>query len=137
MTEEQRTMYSAVVSVRNTDVNLRWGISQLFFLINSAGFSLVVTRLAPDSRFYLLACIGGFVFGVLWFFIALRYQRLINYWNGKLGDLEETDTQPVGIFSDPFVRMRGRITTHLVLQVLIGLFALAWLIVAVAPLIWR
>ena len=129
MTEAQRTMYSAVATVRNVDVNLRWSISQLFFFIHSAGLSLVVTRLAPASLYYSLACAAGFGLGVVWFIGALRMQVLINYWNAKLGALEELDTQPILVFADDFVRVRPRLTTHRILLGLIGFFSLGWLIV--------
>ena len=135
MTDDQRAVYSATITVRNIDVNLRWSISQIFFLIHSAGFTLVITRLTPGSSTHSLACFGGFVLSIIWWLIARRMQDLINFWNRKLGDMEGADDVQIVVFSDRFIRGRPRVTTHGALLWMVAIFGLVWAGAGLRPLI--
>ena len=126
MTDEQRAIYGGVISVRNADVALRWSISQIFFVVHSAALTLIATQLRFGTRPFTFGCVASWGLCLLWLMIVVRMGNLINYWNMKLGDLEDADGQLIRVFSDAFIRFRPRLTTGGVLTILIGGLVLGW-----------
>jgi len=43
----ERAMYTGLAMSRNTEVQLRWGRSQMFIILNSAAFSFLTTLEDP------------------------------------------------------------------------------------------
>lgn len=128
MTDDQRAMYKAIVSVRNNEITLRWTRTQLFFLIHSAGLSLVVTQLEAGTATYLWACGIGMFLGVLWFLTTRRIGHWVVYWDLRLSALENYPPQPIRVFSGrEYVRAQRGITTHHILLLLSLLFVAIWL----------
>jgi len=82
-------MYSAVVSVCNNEITLRWTRTQLFFIIYSAGLSLVVTQFEEGSAIYLSACVVGVFLGILWLLTTKRIGHWVAYWDLRLSAAEE------------------------------------------------
>ena len=126
MTDEQRAIYAGTIAVRNADVNLRWSISQIFFLVHSAALTLIATQLKFGERSFTFGCVAASGLCLLWLMIVVRMGKLISYWNIKLGDLEDTDGQSIKVFSDVFIRLRPRFTTGGVLTLLIFSLVISW-----------
>ncbi len=49
MTDDERAKYAGLISLRNTEVTLRWTRTQLFLFINAIGLPLVVTQQLQHS----------------------------------------------------------------------------------------
>ena len=135
MNEEQRMLYSSLVSIRNIDLTIRWSVNQLFFLIHSAGLSLAVTQLKSPSLLYFLVCPIGILASILWFVITLRMRKWLKYWNSKLAELEETDTQMVRIFGPELTEIQKGVTISHALLVFIALLTIVWCILWVGTLL--
>ena len=128
MNDVQKMMYRSLVSIRNNEVNLRWTRAQLFFFINSAGLSLVVTQLKMGNLAYGFACVGGLFLSLLWLGLTLLIRRWADYWDTMLYALESLDGQPVTIFSGvAWQETRNKwLTANQILISLTVLFIVAW-----------
>ena len=136
MTDDQRAMYKAVVSVRNNEITLRWTRTQLFFLIHSAGLSLVVTQLKAESATYISACAVGVFLGLLWLLTTHRIGHWVMYWDLRLSALENYPPQPVRVFSGrEYAAAQRGFTTHHVLLLLSGLFSAIWMILLASAVV--
>ncbi|OHA26180.1 MAG: hypothetical protein A3C06_03590 [Candidatus Taylorbacteria bacterium RIFCSPHIGHO2_02_FULL_46_13] len=98
MNETQRLLYSSLISIRNNEANLLWTRNQLFFLINSAAFSLVITRIGTVNWTYGLACFAGIILSILWFCVVIMAHRWIDYWDSVLASLETRESQARLVF---------------------------------------
>jgi len=128
MNETQRLMYSSLISLRNTEVSLRWTRNQIFFLINSAAIFLVATQMGTQNEFYGLACFAGIVLSIMWLTIIFIIRTWVDYWDSILGALESLDGQPIQLFKGPvwnMVRQRP-VTAHRILVSLAILFLSVW-----------
>ena len=137
MTDEQRAMYAAAVLLRNNEVTLRWTRTQIFFLIHSAGLSLIVTQFKEESFARFLGCLLGLALAGLWWRLTIRIGGWVSYWVGRLAALENLGPPPaVRIFSGSPYRtaMRG-FTAHEILLWLVRVFSAAWFLLAFSSLI--
>lgn len=125
LNSDQRIMYSSLVSIRNNEVNLRWTRIQIFFIIHSAGLSLVVTQTVPGTYTHIFSCILGVFLGILWRLVVRRIGHWVNYWDERLSRFEKN--QPIKIFSGVgFVRASRGITTHAILFRVVEVFIIIW-----------
>lgn len=129
MTKDQRVLYDNVGEVRNADAALRWSIAQLFLVLNSALFTMFMTRPTEEISAKIVMCITGVVLGVLWLSITNRTQELLTYWNNRLRAFEQLDRQEVYVFGGEEYRMlQGKVlTTYNILCILILFVGLVWL----------
>jgi len=136
MNDEQRAMYTAAISLRNTEVTLRWTRTQLFFLIHSAGLSFVVTQFKEGSAVRFGSCLLGLVLVYLWWRLTMRIQHWVIYWNSKLAALERLEPiQEIRIFGGrEYIHATGGIGTHDIILGLISVFLVAWLSLAITAL---
>lgn len=102
MTDDERTKYAGLISLRNTEVTLRWTRTQIFLFINSIGVPLVVTQQLqhePGLWFRIAAGVTGLALTYIWHVTIQRASRWTRLWDAQLIFLEERpqDT-PVRIF---------------------------------------
>lgn len=128
MNDIQKMMYQSVVLIRNNEVNLRWTRNQLFFLINSAGLSLVLTQLKVSDTVYGLACLGGLFLSFLWVQVIFLIRRWVDYWDSMLRALESLDGNPITVFSGAAWQKTRytRLTSTWVLTSVTMVFIAAW-----------
>jgi uncharacterized membrane protein len=134
MDTEQQAAFSNFTFFRHYDINLRWSITQLFFVMHSAILSLVVTQFRRGSLEYAVACIAGFLLGLLWLMMTQRITQWIEYWTSRMRVLESTNRAANRIFGPEFMAMRGGIRTSYILYPLIGVFTAIWFILFLASL---
>jgi hypothetical protein len=128
MNDDQRIMYAQLVFIRNTDINLRWRITQLFLIFNAVALPLVLIQLQDTPLFYFLASAAGFLFGVPWLLIVDRVSGWVDYWNSRLESLESTSSQKVRVFSRDFASAGRGLSTWSILLALAGGFEVVWLL---------
>lgn len=142
MTADEQVKYAGLISLRNTELILRWTRTQLFLFINSIGLPLVVTlqmQNAPGIWFRIIAGITGLALTYLWHIVTRRASDWTRFWEAQLIFLEEQkqDT-PFRVFgSKDFVSVRwDRPVMDQVLLSLILVFVVLWLLVTLSVLFW-
>jgi hypothetical protein len=135
MDEKQKADLTA--DARISEITLRWTMTQLFFLIHSALFSLVLTQFESGTWLYTGVCILGLWLGILWFVIMRRAQYLVEDWNKKLAELERMDDQPVKVFitEQGGVPSPQGVPVYKVLILLVGTFVMVWIILLTISMI--
>lgn len=142
MTSDEQVKYAALISLRNTEVTLRWTRTQLFLLINSAGLPIVITQQLqhePGPWFRIVAGMAGLVLTYLWHVTIQRASVWTKFWEAQLIFLEERpqDTEVRVFGSKEFVSVRwGRPVMDQVLKGLIAVFVVLWLSVLISIHFW-
>ncbi|MDP3735352.1 MAG: hypothetical protein Q8R39_02915 [bacterium] len=134
MDQEQQAAFSNLTFFRHYDINLRWSITQLFFVIHSAILSLVVTQFRRGSLEYAAACIAGFCLGWLWRRMTIRITRWIEHWTQRMRVLESSNRAANRVFGSELMTMRGATRTIRILNPLIGGFMALWVILLIVSL---
>jgi hypothetical protein len=136
MDESQKANLAA--AARISEITLRWTRTQLFFLIHSALFSLVLTQFKLGSIHCTLSCILGLWLAVLWFLLTRRSQYLVEHWNRVLASLEDFRQDPVRVFVNEERRaFLPGVPVHTILMLLVGTFILVWsLLFVVSFVLW-
>lgn len=130
MNDTERALYTALMSTRNNEVNLRWTRNQLFFLINSGAITFVVSQFKVENDTYLTACVIGLALSILWFCMMIIAGFSVRFWHGRLQAIEDRiqDTT-VRIFNTlDFAESQKGLTTHRLLLTLIGIFTFIWIL---------
>lgn len=129
MTEDQKILYDNAGEVRNTDVTLRWNIAGIFLLLHTAGFTFVMNQGIVGKQVFVGLYLGGLFLGLMWFYLNLRMQRWIAYWNSRLEALEEgADPQTIRVFGGDEYRqiLFHPASTYHILLALNGVVIVAW-----------
>ena len=134
MDQEQQAAFSNLTFFRHYDINLRWSITQLFFVMHSAILSLVVTQFRRGSLEYSAACAVGLGLGLLWLMMTQRITQWIEHWTQRMRVLELSNRASNRVFGSEFMDMRGGIRTIRILNPLIGGFMALWAILLIASL---
>lgn len=137
MNDDQRMMYSQLISMNNLDVSLYWTRTQLFFAIQSAGIYFVHTQITSTEP-RIVACVLGIYIAGVWWLVLSKVEQFIGYWQRKLAELErEASAQVIQIFNDEEFRetqRRGGPDVYYLIRWLIGIFMVIWLLLALPPL---
>ena len=136
MIPEQIVEYTA--AARISEIEGRWTMTQVFLLIHSGLFSVALTQFKLGTPFHVLTCALGASLALIWLGSTRRARALIEFWERKLGALEDLQPEPpVRVFSVQPPETAGvRIGT--VLNVLVLTFVVVWLgllTISVAPLV--
>jgi len=88
-------IYTSLATLRNAQVQLQWSFFQLFFIFNSAAFSVLFgSRIDETLKFALvwsaLLAQSGLCFA------SWRAINWLEYYDGKLADLEQLDQEESG-----------------------------------------
>ena len=90
MTNEERLKLAG--DARINEIEMRWTMFQLFFLIHSGALSLIFIYYKPKIYgigMYFLVSLMGLYFSFIWLAATYRAQKLIDYWHRKMALLEE------------------------------------------------
>lgn len=131
MIDDQRAIYTALVSTRNNEVTLRWTRTQLFFLIHSAALSLVNTsaQFKIGTPLHIFACAVGITLGLVWYFTTIRAREWLDYWDTRLAALERAQPQSVMVFGGPeYAEVYSGFRIHHILLTLVGIFVIIWVV---------
>ena len=134
MDQEQQAAFSNLTFFRHYDINLRWSITQLFFVMHSAILSLVVTQFQRGTVEYFAACVAGVSLGFLWLKMTQRITQWIEHWTGHMRTIESSNRAENQIFGAEFMRMRGGVRTIRILRLLIMSFTILWIVLLVNSL---
>ena len=126
MDPEEQAAFSNLTFFRHYDINIRWSITQLFFVMHSAILSLVTTQFQRGTLSYFIACSIGVMLGLLWLMMTKRITSWIEHWTRQMANLERRNSPESRIFGRKFAGMRFGVRTHLVLYILIAAFTLVW-----------
>lgn len=135
LTIEQKA--NLVSAARTAEVGMRRTMIQLFFLIHSGIFSLVLTQFKPGTPYHLCACVFGLLLTRIWYQATRRAEYWIDYWNLKLEELELIEEKDEKVAESPvmvFVRSRQSIpgiTTAAIFVRLVLAFMWAWILLLV------
>lgn len=129
LTSEQRAdlreIYDNDGETRNTDIIIRWAIVAVMFTINSALLPFGFDRAAKGEP---LGIWIGFIeleVAFWWLLLETRMERLIQYWDRKLSEIENILRPIVRVFGGEFYVLNilgACIRTHFVLLLIIGFF---------------
>lgn len=142
MTSDEQVKYNGLISLRNTELTLRWTRTQLFLFINSIGVPLVITQQLqhrPGPAFRIATGLIGLGLMYLWSIINHRSNRWNKFWEAQLIFLEELpqDTQFRVFGSKDFISVRwDHPVMGKALRNLIRAFTILWVIVLLSILIW-
>ena len=131
MDPEQQAAFSNLTFFRHYDINIRWSITQLFFVMHSAILSLVTTQFQRGTLSYFIACLVGGLFGFLWLIMTDRITSWIEHWTMHMANMERRNRPENRIFGADFASMRFGVRTHRILYVLIVAFTLVWFLLMV------
>ena len=134
MDTEQQAAFSNLTFFRHYDINLRWSITQLFFVMHSAILSLVVTQFRRGSLEYAAACLAGLCLGWLWLRMTARISQWIEHWTERMRTIESSNSAENQIFGAELMRMRRGSRTISILNLLIAGFMTVWTILFIASL---
>lgn len=141
MNDDERSLYNALILLRNQEATLRWTRSQLFIIIHSAGFSVTMNQYAQQNineAFLIIAGVIGLILSGIWFFITIRANEWLHFWHFRLSAIEKhiTDTPERVFESNEYTKMvrHRKITIGRMLMVTIFVFGLLWSAVFVKAL---
>lgn len=134
MSKEQQELHRSLILLRNNEINLRWTRTQIFFFINSGAMSLALTQFKSlNPSFYRWSCVVGFLLALMWFFVSIRANHFVSYWDGRLAALEIKAPSEIAIFSGPeWAKASSGIRASSLLLALSGLFVLIWIFLFVS-----
>lgn len=126
MTEDKQIDLAA--AARLSDITLRWTMTQVFFLIHSGLFSLVLIQFKAGTVLHVGVAVFGWLLCLLWLEATRRANRQIHYWNERLARFETREKPAVNVFATPEgeISSRAGVPIHKVLIWLIGAFLTAW-----------
>lgn len=126
MNLEQKVTLTAEARIK--ELELRWTMTQLFFFIHSALFSVALVQFKPGTIIHQGSCFLGLWLGVLWLLTTVRSQNMLAYWEQKLAMLEGNQTADMAVF----VAVDGTIPSppgwsmDMLLVLLVWTFISAW-----------
>lgn len=123
--EDVRVLYDNVGETRNADVTIRWYISAVMFTLNAALLPFGLDRALKGEPLGIVVGLTEVVSVVLWFFLEMRMEGVIQYWNSKLIAGEEMLCPVMRVFGgEEYVeKVSGvRIRTHYILILTIMFF---------------
>lgn len=124
-------LYDNVGETRNADVTIRWYISAVMFTLNAALLPFGLDRALKGESLGIVVGLMEVSSVVLWFFLEMRMEGVVQYWNSKLIAGEEMLYPVMRVFGgEEYVeKISGvRIRTHYILILIIMLFSLAGII---------
>src|SRR3989338_1076689 len=136
--EDLRLLYDNVGETRNADVTIRWYISAVMFTLNAALLPFGLDRALKGEPLGIVVGLMEVSSIVLWFFLEMRMEGVIQYWNSRLIAGEDMLRPIMRVFGGEEYRAQVsgvQIRTHYVLILIIMLFSSAGIVTISVSLI--